>query len=91
VWGRKLLLCDCDKFTQEYYKSKYGLGKENVWGMSGLPVIIFYPYLDSFPPVAIPKPQARPVKREIPPYNGFGSLEDSLATCLTLIPKPPQR
>lgn len=27
VWGRKLLLCDCDKFTQEYYKSKYGIGK----------------------------------------------------------------
>lgn len=27
VWGRKLVLCDCDQFTQEYYKSKYGIGK----------------------------------------------------------------
>lgn len=46
---------------------------------------------ESFAPVAIPKPEARPIKREIPPYNGFGSLEDSLATCLNLIPKPPQK
>ena len=27
VWGRKLLICDCDKFTKEYYHSKYGIGK----------------------------------------------------------------
>jgi len=27
----------------------------------------------------------------IPPYNGFGSEEDSLGNCLSLIPKPPQR
>jgi len=29
--------------------------------------------------------------REIPPYNGFGSEEDSLCNCLSLIPKPPKR
>lgn len=27
LWGRKLLLCDCDQFTKEYYSSKYGIGK----------------------------------------------------------------
>ena len=27
LWGRSLLLCDCDKFTKEYYRSKYGVGK----------------------------------------------------------------
>ncbi|XP_060762537.1 EF-hand domain-containing protein 1-like [Neoarius graeffei] len=30
-------------------------------------------------------------KRVIPPYNGFGSLEDSLQNCLTLIPQPPKK
>ncbi|KAM9704326.1 EF-hand domain-containing protein 1 [Menidia menidia] len=28
--------------------------------------------------------------REIPPYNGFGSLEDSLQNCLSLNPDPPK-
>ena len=35
-------------------------------------------------------PEALP-PREIPPYNGFGSEEDSLATCLSLRPKPTRR
>ncbi|XP_041832130.1 EF-hand domain-containing protein 1 [Melanotaenia boesemani] len=30
-------------------------------------------------------------KKEIPPYNGFGSLEDSLQNCLSLIPKRPRK
>ncbi|KAM9339244.1 EF-hand domain-containing protein 1 [Symphorus nematophorus] len=30
-------------------------------------------------------------KKEIPPYNGFGSLEDSLQNCLSLIPEPPKK
>ncbi|KAM6915155.1 EF-hand domain-containing protein 1 [Xenentodon cancila] len=30
-------------------------------------------------------------KKEIPPYNGFGSIEDSLQNCLSLIPEPPRR
>ncbi|MEQ2193562.1 hypothetical protein XENOCAPTIV_003710 [Xenoophorus captivus] len=29
-------------------------------------------------------------RKEIPPYNGFGSLEDSLQNCLSLIPEPPK-
>ncbi|XP_054617920.1 EF-hand domain-containing protein 1 isoform X2 [Dunckerocampus dactyliophorus] len=31
------------------------------------------------------------MKKEIPPYNGFGSLEDSLQSCLSLIPAPPKK
>lgn len=30
VWGRKFLICGCDEFTQEYYKSKYGHGNQNI-------------------------------------------------------------
>lgn len=29
--------------------------------------------------------------KEIPPYNGYGSLEDSLQNCLHLIPEPPKK
>lgn len=46
---------------------------------------------DKFETVDVPKPETRPVKRIVPPYNGFGSLEDSLASCLKLIPKPPRK
>lgn len=30
-------------------------------------------------------------KMEIPPYNGYGSLEDSLQNCLHLVPEPPKK
>ncbi|XP_073349149.1 EF-hand domain-containing protein 1 [Pagrus major] len=30
-------------------------------------------------------------KKKVPPYNGFGSLEDSLQNCLSLIPEPPKK
>ena len=26
-WGRRLLLCDCDEFTKEFYRTKYGIGR----------------------------------------------------------------
>lgn len=29
------------------------------------------------------------MKREIPPYNGWGTDEDSLANCYSLVPKAP--
>uniref|UniRef100_A0A672GTH0 DM10 domain-containing protein n=1 Tax=Salarias fasciatus TaxID=181472 RepID=A0A672GTH0_SALFA len=29
-------------------------------------------------------------RKKVPPYNGFGSLEDSLQNCLFLNPKPPK-
>lgn len=32
VWGRKILLCDCDEFTKDYYRTKYGIGK--LWYLS---------------------------------------------------------
>ncbi|PIO35716.1 hypothetical protein AB205_0132890 [Aquarana catesbeiana] len=42
-------------------------------------------------PVSVEKKVIEEVKQEIPPYNGFGLLEDSLQNCLTLIPKPPKK
>ncbi|KAM5164320.1 EF-hand domain-containing protein 1 [Mantella aurantiaca] len=42
-------------------------------------------------PANVKKKLNEEVKPEIPPYNGFGLLEDSLQNCLTLIPKPPKK
>uniref|UniRef100_A0A3Q0RP27 EF-hand domain (C-terminal) containing 1 n=1 Tax=Amphilophus citrinellus TaxID=61819 RepID=A0A3Q0RP27_AMPCI len=39
-------------------------------------------------PKKVEMPQDR--KKAIPPYNGFGTLEDSLQNCLHLIPEPPK-
>ena len=29
--------------------------------------------------------------QELPPYNDMGSLEDSLQSCLSLVPQPPKK
>nr|CAH8833815.1 unnamed protein product [Trichobilharzia regenti] len=72
VYGRKFLICDCDEFTKEYYRIKYGLR--------------------DFTPVKPKISDTRiPLKREIPPYNGWGTEEDSLANCQSLLPMPPNR
>ena len=39
-------------------------------------------------PLPLPPPLSL---QEIPPYNGFGALEDSLQSCLSLIPQPPKK
>ncbi|KAJ8270496.1 hypothetical protein GJAV_G00115530 [Gymnothorax javanicus] len=45
----------------------------------------------TFKPLRL-KPKTSPgIKRELPPYNGFGSLEDSLQNCKFLIPEPPKK
>ncbi|CAJ1447588.1 unnamed protein product [Effrenium voratum] len=41
--------------------------------------------------ISIRKPRLVHVKLKHPPHTGFGSEEDSLASCLRLTPRPPQR
>ncbi|XP_059841391.1 EF-hand domain-containing protein 1 isoform X2 [Hypanus sabinus] len=42
-------------------------------------------------PVDVTKQPPTSEDKWIPPYNGFGSLEDSVQNCLSLIPKVPKR
>ncbi|CAN0207995.1 unnamed protein product [Lampetra fluviatilis] len=51
-------------------------------------------YLKMSDVTPVEPPQQYPsysITREIPPYNGLGSLEDSLQNCLTLVPQPPKK
>ncbi|XP_014861564.1 PREDICTED: EF-hand domain-containing family member C2 [Poecilia mexicana] len=68
VFGRRVLLTDCDEFTKAYYRFKYGT--------------------EDFTPVQHKAPPAPKPPRLVPPYNGFGSEEDSLGNCHGLMPKP---
>lgn len=74
VFGRTVVLTDCDKFTRDYYQKKYGI--------------------EEFVPIERPKEtrwMSGFVERPIPPYNGWGSFEDSEANCHSIQPKAPQR
>lgn len=74
VFGRPVILTNCDAFTQHYYREKYGI--------------------EEFIPIERPKEtryQPPCATKVIPPYNGFGSYEDSEANCLSIQPKAPQR
>ncbi|XP_053140165.1 EF-hand domain-containing protein 1 isoform X2 [Hemicordylus capensis] len=47
--------------------------------------------ISDFQPVDVTKPPAEKVKQIIPPYNGYGFLDDSLQNCFSLIPQPPRK
>ncbi|RXN00308.1 EF-hand domain-containing protein 1 [Acipenser ruthenus] len=48
-------------------------------------------FAESFTKVEVDKKDSNKVTKEIPPYNGFGSLEDTMQNCLSLIPQPPKK
>ncbi|NXS55251.1 EFHC1 protein, partial [Brachypteracias leptosomus] len=69
--GRTFFIYDCDKFTRNFYRDKFGI--------------------TDFQPVERKKEEVEEVPQVIPPYNGFGFLEDSLQNCFSLFPKPPRK
>lgn len=48
-------------------------------------------FSENFSSVQYKKNQAGNLPRQFPPYNGWGSEEDSLCSCMGLLPKPPKR
>ncbi|XP_031628487.1 EF-hand domain-containing family member C2 [Contarinia nasturtii] len=74
VFGRSVILTDCDKFTRDYYQQKYGI--------------------EEFIPIARPKETRwkQPyIEKVMPPYNGWGTFEDSESSCYSIQLKVPQR
>jgi hypothetical protein len=75
VYGREVKLTDCDGQTKEFYKQKYGI--------------------EEFPSIMIPSQTQKfvnfmPKEKKLPPYNGFGSYEDSESNCHGIEVKAPK-
>lgn len=75
IYGRDFFIYDMDNFTKAFYYQNFGATDFGSLNDEN--------YLGGKP---VPHP-----KMEIPPYNGYGSLEDSLQNCLYLIPEPPKK
>merc|ERR1711959_112477 len=72
VFGRDLLICDCDDFSRQFMEENFGHQYENRT-------------------ISLEEERPEPPRREIPPYNGYGSEEDSLGSFYSLVPKPPHQ
>lgn len=73
-YGRDIVIIDCDDFTKEYYGKKYGI---NVFTPLPMP--------KEHQPITVTPPK----ERELPPWNGFGSYEDSAQNCVSVELKAP--
>ncbi|EDV34107.1 uncharacterized protein Dana_GF15903 [Drosophila ananassae] len=75
VYGRAVVITDLDPFTRKYFQQRFGI--------------------QDFTPLAIPNrsddcADHKSTERMLPPFNGWGSYEDSVGNCLSVEPKPPK-
>lgn len=74
VFGRDVRLTDCDGQTKEFYHQKYGV--------------------EEFETIPIPSHSQKYVsigeRKVMPPFNGWGSYEDSEGNCVGIEPKAPK-
>lgn len=78
LFGREICIVDCDPYTREYYRTKYGLED-------------FSPVTDR-PPIngARAVMSCEMSDRILPVFNGWGTHEDSEGNCKTIEPKQPK-
>lgn len=74
VYGRDVMLTGCDAQTREFYRQKYGI--------------------EDVQPLVIPTHEkySKVIRTEFeyPPFNGWGSFEDSEGNCTGLEPHAPR-
>lgn len=76
LFGREVHLIDCDAFTREYYRIKYGL--EDFTPIAKPP---------SKTSLCV---DSNIEDRKLPVFNGWGTHEDSEGNCKKTIPTPPK-
>lgn len=86
VLGRKFLMRACDDYTKQYYKTNLNLPESSF-------AAVRIPELDDNVDDRVdgsgdPEQQQQ---QPYPPYNGFGTEEDSLGSCKYLVLKPPKK
>lgn len=75
VFGRTIKLVDCDAFTREHYRKKFGI-EEMVSIAEPSAACSRWAYNDN-------------VERQLPPFNGWGSHIDSEGNCKAIESKAP--
>ena len=68
---------DCDEYTRSFY-AEMAQVDQTITAQAGEPITI-----DSEAQTKTDQP--------LPPYNGFGTVEDSLGSCKYLVLKPPKK
>lgn len=76
VFGRQVMLTDCDGKTKEFYKQKYGIEEFEKIATPMTPKKSFTTFKSD--------------ESTLPPFNGYGSPEDSEGNCHGLELKPPK-
>lgn len=75
IYGRRVVITNCDNYTMQHLRKKFGIEE-----FCPLPHPTHY---------EVTTPQ-KLRERQLPPYNGWGSYEDSEGNCISVEPKPPQ-
>ncbi|KAJ3303625.1 EF-hand domain-containing protein 1 [Blyttiomyces sp. JEL0837] len=81
VLGRNFLIRDCDDYTKRYYHDHLNIPAGS---MQPIP-------LDHREIISGGGSSGSQIEQETPPYNGYGSVEDSLGSCKYLVLKPPKK
>lgn len=82
VFGRKVRLTSCDDFTKKFYMENFGVEE-----FADVPIPV---QGDSTAAAAVGSSKlTRKYEPQLPPFNGWGTHEDSEGNCKTVEPKPP--
>ncbi|RKO96464.1 hypothetical protein CAUPRSCDRAFT_3196, partial [Caulochytrium protostelioides] len=89
VLGRAFVLHDCDAYTRQYFEEQGQPAQPAGTPLgAGLHALAQAQLSPEGPEAHQP---AEPVTPAYPPYNGFGTPEDSLGSCKYMILKPPRK